>query len=248
MSRGVAVVTGGTRGIGAATAAILAESGHDLVLAHRSDGGTAEQTATALRERGVTVRTVRCDVSREGDVERLFAEADALGPVTALVTSAGVLEDQRPMVDIDADRWTRILAVNVVGVATCCRAAVARMSTDRGGAGGAIVNLSSRAAQLGSPHEYVDYAASKAAVDTLTRGLALEVARQGVRVNAVRPGIIDTEIHARGGDPDRVERLGAVQPMGRPGTAEEVAQVIAWLLSDAASYVTGTVLDVSGGR
>jgi NAD(P)-dependent dehydrogenase (short-subunit alcohol dehydrogenase family) len=248
VSRPVAVVTGGTRGIGAATAALLARSGYDLCLGYRSRDREAADVADTLRQDGAQVHLVRCDVSDEADVERLFAEADGLGTLTALVNSAGVLEGQRPMVDIDASRWARVLAVNVIGTAACCRQAVRRMSTTSGGRGGSIVNVSSRAAQLGSPHEYVDYAASKAAVDTMTRGLALEVAAEGVRVNAVRPGIIDTEIHAEGGDPGRVARLGPAQPMGRSGTAAEVAEAIVWLLSPASSFVTGSVLDVSGGR
>jgi NAD(P)-dependent dehydrogenase (short-subunit alcohol dehydrogenase family) len=248
VSRPVAVVTGGTRGIGAATAELLADRGHDLVLGYRSREAEAATLAGRLGKRGVEVRTVRCDVADESDVERPFSAADELGPLVALVNNAGVLEQQRPMVEIDIARWRRVFAVNVFGAAACCRAAVRRMSTQTGGKGGAIVNLSSRAAQLGSPQEYVDYAASKAAVDTMTRGLALEVARHGVRVNAVRPGIIDTEIHATGGDPGRVSRLAPTQPMGRPGTAAEVAEAALWLLSPAASYVTGTMLDVSGGR
>lgn len=248
MSRPVAVVTGGTRGIGAATAALLAEAGYDLCLGYRSRDAEADAVTERLCGTGAQVQVVRCDVSVEADVLRLFAAADELGTVGALVNSAGIVEDQRPMVEIDARRWARVLAINVIGTASCCRAAVRRMSTATGGAGGAIVNVSSRAAQLGSPHEYVDYAASKAAVDTLTRGLALETAGQGIRVNAVRPGIIDTDLHAQGGDPGRVARLGPAQPMGRPGTAEEVAHAIVWFLSSASSFVTGTVLDVSGGR
>lgn len=248
MSRPVAVVTGGTRGIGAATALLLAGQGMDLVLGYRSRDREADDVAERCTVAGVDVRTVRCDVADDADVERLFATADDLGRLAALVNSAGVLEQQRPMVEVETARWARVFAVNVFGTAACCRAAVLRMSTAHGGTGGSIVNVSSRAAQLGSPHEYVDYAASKAAVDTLTRGLALEVAAEGVRVNSVRPGIIDTELHAAGGDPGRVGRLGPAQPMGRPGEASEVAEAIAWLVGPASSFVTGVSLDVSGGR
>ncbi|KYF93247.1 sugar dehydrogenase, partial [Sorangium cellulosum] len=187
--------------------------------------------------------------SAEDDVVRLFQTVDgALGPVTALVNNAGVLDRQARLEDMTAARVQRILATNVVGSFLCAREAVRRMSTRRGGAGGAIVNVSSRASQLGSPGEYIDYAASKAAVDTLTIGLAREVAAEGIRVNAVRPGIIATDIHASGGDPGRVERLQASLPLGRAGTPEEVAHAILWLASSESSYCTGTIVDVAGGR
>lgn len=247
-SREVYVVTGGTRGIGAAVARALAGvPGRALLLAYRSDTGRARALADELERPAAPVRVVRCDVAEPGDVAALFEAADELGPLVGLVNSAGVLERQSRLVDIDPDRWRRVLAVNVIGTAECCRQAISRMQThthpDR-----AIVNLSSKAAVLGSPGEYVDYAASKAAVDTLTRGLALEVAGAGIRVNSVRPGIIDTEIHATGGEPGRAQRLGPQQPLGRAGTPTDVAEAVVWLLSGRAGFVTGTTLDVSGGR
>ena len=250
MTRGpaVTVITGGTRGIGAATARRLAGPDVALLLTFVSRTDEARALATDLRGDGGIVETVRCDLADPGDIARVFERADDLGPLRGLVNNAGILERQCRFAEIDPDRWRRVFAVNVFGAAEACRHAVARMSTTAGGRGGAIVNVSSRAAQWGSPGEYVDYAASKAALDTLTRGLALEVAGEGVRVNAVRPGIIDTAIHASGGDPDRARRLGPALPMGRAGRPEEVAEAVVWLLSDAASFVTATTLDVGGGR
>lgn len=244
----VAIITGGTRGIGAATARRVAGDGYTLCLTYRSRKEDAERLAAALRDAGATAHLVRCDVTDPSDVERLFATADEMGPLAALVNNAGIVEQKTDFVDIDLDRWERMFAANVYGTALCCRAAVRRMARSLGGDGGAIVNVSSRAAVMGSPHTYVDYAASKAAVDTLSRGLALELAADGVRVNVVRPGIIDTEIHADSGDPARAQKVGPSLPMGRVGEPTEVAEAIAWLLSPAASYVTGAFLDVAGGR
>jgi NAD(P)-dependent dehydrogenase (short-subunit alcohol dehydrogenase family) len=192
---------------------------------------------------------LQADVSVERDVVRLFEAVDAAcGRLTALVNNGGILEPQMRVDRMDAGRLTRVFATNIVGTMICCREAVRRMSTRQGGAGGSIVNLSSAAARLGSPNEYVDYAASKAAVDTLTIGLAKEVGDEGIRVNAVRPGLIHTDIHASGGEPNRIERLAGTVPMKRGGTAEEVAAAIVWLLSDEAAYVNGAIVDVTGGR
>ncbi|GAB3764928.1 NAD(P)-dependent dehydrogenase (short-subunit alcohol dehydrogenase family) [Nocardioides ginsengisegetis] len=246
--QGVVVITGGTRGIGAATARRLAAAGQALCLGYRSQHDTAHALAAELAGAGTEVRVVSCDVAIPDDVRALFAAADEMGRVVALVNAAAVLEQQCRMDAVDRARWERVFAVNVFGAAASCAEAVARMSTARGGAGGAIVNVSSRASELGSPNEYVDYAASKAALDTLSRGLALEVAAEGIRVNVVRPGIIDTDMHASGGDPGRAARLGPTQPMGRAGRPAEVAEAIAWLLGPAASFTTGAFLDVSGGR
>jgi NAD(P)-dependent dehydrogenase (short-subunit alcohol dehydrogenase family) len=221
--------------------------GRALVLGYRDNRDRAQELVARLDRPESPVRAVRCDVSDPADVADLFAGADAMGPLVALVNSAGILEQQCTFDQIGPDRWARILGVNVIGLACCCREAVVRMRgsvlPDR-----AIVNISSKAAVLGSPNEYVDYAASKAAVDTLTRGLALEVAAHGIRVNSVRPGIIDTEMHATGGDPDRARRLGPRQPLGRAGTVTDVARAVTWLLSPDAAFVTGTTLDVTGGR
>jgi NAD(P)-dependent dehydrogenase (short-subunit alcohol dehydrogenase family) len=246
---GVVVVTGGSRGIGAATARLAARHGYAVCVAYRSDAEAAQSVVREVEAAGAAAVSVRADVSSEADVERMFATAEReLGRVTALVNNAGVLERQCRVDEITADRLHRVLTTNVIGSFLCARQAVLRMSTRYGGAGGAIVNVSSAASRLGSPNEYVDYAASKGAVDTLTIGLSKEVATEGIRVNCVRPGIIATDIHAAGGEPGRVERIGPLQPMGRGGTAEEVAEAIIWLLSDAASYSTGTFIDVSGGR
>ncbi|MGN4024014.1 SDR family oxidoreductase, partial [Burkholderia gladioli] len=209
----------------------------------------AEALAGALRAGGARVTTVRGDVAVEAEVIAMFDHVEReLGPLDALVNNAGIVAAPQPLAEMALTRLTRMFEVNVLGAYLCAREAARRLPTDRGGRGGAIVNVSSLAARLGSPNEYVDYAGSKGAVDTLTLGLAKELAPHGVRVNAVRPGLIDTEIHASGGQPDRAARLGAQTPIGRPGRADEVAEAIVWLLGDAASYVTGTLVDVGGGR
>jgi NAD(P)-dependent dehydrogenase (short-subunit alcohol dehydrogenase family) len=248
VGRGVCVVTGGGRGIGAATSLRLARDGWDVCLSWTSREEPAAEVADSCREAGAQAVAVRADVSREPDVLGLFATAATLGPVRGLVNNAGALGIQSRVEDLEAARIERTLAVNTLGAFLCAREAVRAMSTRRGGDGGAIVNVSSRAAVLGGPEEYVDYAAAKAAVDALTVGLAKEVAADGIRVNSVRPGLIRTEIHASGGEPGRVERLAPTVPMGRGGDPEEVAAVVAWLLSPESSYVTGTLVDVSGGR
>ncbi len=247
--RPVAIVTGGSRGIGAATALLAATRGYAVCVNYRRDAAAAARVVDAIAAGGGVAVAVGADVSREAEVVSLFREADrALGPVTALVNNAGMLERQCRVEDVTADRLQRVLATNVIGSFLCAREAVRRMSTAHGGTGGAIVNVSSMAARLGSAGEYVDYAASKGAIDTLTIGLAQEVAREGIRVNAVRPGIIRTEIHASGGEPGRVDRVKGSVPLGRGGDPEEVARAILWLLSDEASYSTGTFVDVAGGR
>ncbi len=243
------VITGGSRGIGAATARLAAERGYAVAIAFRANAAAAEQVVRAIDSAGGTAMAVQCDVSAETDVERLFAAVDArLGLPQALVNNAAILERQMPVAAMSADRIARTLAVNVIGPFLCAREAVRRMATRHGGAGGAIVNVSSRAAQYGSPNEYVDYAASKGALESFTIGLAREVAEDGIRVNAVRVGHVYTEIHASGGEPGRVDRVKHLVPMQRGGQPEEVARAILWLLSDEASYCTGTFLDVAGGR
>ncbi len=246
---GPLLITGASRGIGAVTARLAAERGYSICVNYKSAQKQAESLVDELESKGVKAIAVQGDVSIEADVLRLFKTCDErLGPLVGLVNNAGILEKQTRVESMDAARISRVLTTNVVGPFLCSREAVLRMSTKRGGRGGAIVNVSSRAAQLGSAGEYVDYAASKAAVETFTIGLAHEVAEEGIRVNCVRPGIIYTEIHSSGGEPNRVDRVKANIPMKRGGHPEEVARAILWLLSDEASYTTGSFLDVSGGR
>jgi len=245
----VLLITGASRGIGAATARLAAERGYDVCVNFRADEGAAAAVVSEVRAEGRRAVAIQADVAREPDVVRLFdAVEQALGRVDGLVNNAGILERQMRVEQMDAARLERVFATNVTGAFICAREAVRRMSTRHGGSGGAIVNVSSRAAVLGAPGEYVDYAASKAAVDALTIGLSREVAGEGIRVNAVRPGIIDTTIHASGGEPGRVARLGPQLPMGRGGDVAEVARAILWLLSEEASYTTGSFIDVGGGR
>jgi NAD(P)-dependent dehydrogenase (short-subunit alcohol dehydrogenase family) len=243
------VVTGGSRGIGAATARLAARRGYAVALSYLRDRRSADAVVREVEQSGGRAVAVAADVASEQDVSRLFATVDAqLGRLTALVNNAGTLERQMRFVDMPADRWTRVLATNVVGAFLCAREAVRRMSTRHGGSGGAIVNVSSVAARLGAAGEYIDYAASKGALDTMTVGLAQEVAAEGIRVNAVRPGFIYTDIHAAGGEPHRVDRLTPFVPMRRGGQPEEVAAAILWLLSNEASYSTGTFIEIAGGR
>ena len=248
-ARGTLVVTGGARGIGAATARLAGAEGYAVCVNYRSDRAAAEEVAGAIRTAGGRAHAIGADVSREAEAVRLFEEAVSnLGPLAGLVNNAGVLERQMRVEEMDAARIERVFATNVLGTMLCAREAVRRLSTRHGGRGGAIVNVSSVASVLGSPNEYVDYAASKGAVDSFTLGLAREVAEEGIRVNCVRPGIIRTTIHASGGEPGRVERVKAAIPMKRGGEPEEVARAILWLLSEDSSYCTGTIVDVSGGR
>ena len=245
----VLLVTGASRGIGAATARLAAQQGWDVAVNYSRDAAAAEQVAADVRSAGRRAITVAADVADEAAVLRMFARIDAeLGRLGGLVNNAGIVDRQARLDEMDIARWQRMWAVNLTGTLLCSREAVRRISTRHGGSGGAIVNLSSAAARLGSPAMYVDYAASKGAIDTFTLGLAQELAAEGVRVNAVRPGIIDTDIHASSGDRSRPHRAAALIPMQRPGRAEEVAQAIVWLLSAQASYTTGAVLDVGGGR
>lgn len=243
------LITGGSRGIGRATAIRAAQEGWSVAVNYRVDRVAADGTLAAVRDKGVQGVLVPGDVTSEADVASMFREAgSALGPLTGVVINAGIVAPSLRLAEMDASRIRRMFEVNVIGAYLTAREAARTLARSAGGAGGSIVLVSSAAARLGSPFEYVDYAGSKAALDTLAIGLAKELAEDGVRVNAVRPGLIATEIHASGGQPDRAERLGSGTPMGRPGLPEEVAEAIVWLLSDAASYVTGSILDVSGGR
>ena len=249
MSDKVLLVTGGSRGIGAATARLAAAQGWAVAVNYSANSLAADEVVRAIRATGGTAMAVQADVADEAQVLRMFEHIDAkFGRLTGLVNNAGVVDRGQPVAEHSVARWRRMFDINVIGSLLCAREAVRRMGTAYGGAGGSIVNLSSAAARLGSPNEYVDYAAAKAAIDAFTIGLAKEVAPQGIRVNAVRPGLIDTEIHASGGRPNRVEELKQHVPMGRGGTADEVAEVIVWLLSEAASYTTMSLIDVSGAR
>jgi NAD(P)-dependent dehydrogenase (short-subunit alcohol dehydrogenase family) len=245
----VLIVTGASRGIGAATACLAAARGFHVCVNYLRNSSAAEEVIASIRDGGGTAIAIQADVSNENDVLRLFDSAtQQLGPITALVNNVGIVERQTRLDQIDAARLQRVFSTNVFSSFLCAREAVRRMSTRYGGQGGAIVNVSSAASRIGSPEEYIDYAASKGAIDTLTLGLAKEVAEEKIRVNAVRPGIIYTEIHADSGEPNRVERVKSSIPMQRGGQAEEVANAILWLLSEEASYITGAILDVSGGR
>lgn len=248
MGKGVCVITGGSRGIGAASALLAGRNGWDVLINYKANAAAAAAVADKVRAEGVRAETVGADVAHEPGVLDVFAAADAMGPTTALVNNAGFAEQVGILTDFSANRIQRIVQLNVVGAILVAREAVKRMATRFGGSGGAIVNLSSASAKLGSPGQFVDYAATKGAVDSFTIGLALEWARDGIRVNAVRPGIIDTEFQAAVGVPDRPKTHGPQQPLGRAGTAEEVAEAILWLMSDASRYTTASFVDVSGGR
>ena len=247
-ARGVAVITGGSRGIGAATAIAAAQAGWAVLLTFQHDEQAADSIVETIRGQGGRASSIRADMASEDDIAAAFEAADALGTVTAFVANAGIAASQSRVDELSAIRIAEILAVNVAGPFLACGHAVRRMSTLYGGAGGSIVLVSSAASRLGSPGEYVDYAASKGALDTLGIGLSREVATEGIRVNVVRPGVIDTELHGRNGRPDRATDLAPTIPMHRAGQPEEVADAIIWLLGDEASYCTGSILDVSGGR
>lgn len=245
---GVLVVTGGSRGIGAATALLAVERGWAVVVNYSRDVEAAEKVTAAIHAKGGAAIAARGDVSQPEDVEHIFAAADRLGRLGGLVNNAGFGGPATTLSELGPERIAETFAVNVTGAFLCAAAAVKRMSTKSGGGGGAIVNITSAAARLGGANMYLDYAAAKGAIDTFTVGLALEVAAEGIRVNAVRPGIIDTDFHSKSGDPGRAQRMAAVVPLARPGTSEEVANAIVWLLSNEASYATGSILDITGGR
>lgn len=245
---GVCIVTGGSRGIGRATAVAAAKRGYKVVVGYASNKAAADEVVAQIDGSNGKAVAIKCDVGVEADILDLFKKADAFGKLGVLVNNAGVVDMTARVDEMSAPRLTRMMNINVVGSILCAREAVKRMSSKHGGSGGVIVNVSSVAATLGSPAQYVDYAASKGAIDTFTVGLAREVSGEGIRVNAIRPGLIDTEIHASGGEPGRAQKLAHMVPMKRVGTAEEIANAIVWLMTDDASYVTGAILDVSGGR
>lgn len=243
------VVTGGGRGIGRATALAAGRAGWAVTLSHVADADAANATVATIEAEGGAAQTLRADVREEGEVIALFdAAAARFGGIDGVVVNAGIVDRAAPLADMTLDRWRRMIDINLIGALLCAREAARRMPRDRGGRGGGLVLVSSIASRLGAPFEYVDYAATKGAIDSLTIGLSKELAPQGVRVNAVRPGLIETDIHASGGRPDRARALGAATPIGRAGTAEEVADAILWLLGDGASYVTGSFVDIGGGR
>lgn len=248
MTGQVVVITGGSRGIGRAAALAAAARGYKVLVGYASNKAAADEVVGKIEASNGKAIAVKCDVGSEADILNLFKQADAFGSLHALVNNAGIVDATARVDEMSAERLTRMMNVNVVGSILCAREAVKRLSTKHGGKGGVIVNLSSVAATLGSPSQYVDYAASKGAIDTLTLGLGREVSAEGIRVVGIRPGLIDTDIHASGGEPDRAHRLAHTVPMKRVGTAEEIANVVVWLLSDDASYMTATTMDVSGGR
>ena len=248
MTDKVVIITGGSRGIGRAATIAAAARGFRVVVGYASNEAAARDVVSTIEAKNGKAIAVKCDVGSENDILALFKAADDFGVLGALVNNAGIVGPTARVEDMSAERITRMMAVNITGSMLCAREAVKRMSTRHGGKGGVIINISSVAARLGAANTYVDYAASKGAVDSFTVGLGHEVAGEGIRVAAIRPGLIDTEIHASGGEPDRAHRLSHMVPMKRVGTAEEIASAIVWLMSDEASYVTGTILDVSGGR
>ena len=247
MANRVVIVTGGSRGIGAEAVRLFAREGYSVVINYRSNRESAESLRAEVLKQGVSCIAVKADVSSEADVAYLFSEADKLGKLYALVNNAGILEQQSKLEDISLERFNRVLTTNLISCFLCTKEAIKRMSTKQGGEGGSIVNVSSGAAKTGSPNEYVDYAASKGAMDTLTRGVAMELADEGIRVNGVRPGLIYTEMHASGGEPNRVDRLKSKIPLNRGGKPEEVAEAIVWLATEKSSFVTGSFIDTTGG-
>jgi NAD(P)-dependent dehydrogenase (short-subunit alcohol dehydrogenase family) len=249
MENNIALITGASRGIGAATAKLLAQQGLHIIVNYHKNKKAALSVVQDIIEHGGSAQVIQADISQEADIIKLFKKIDHInGNLTVLVNNAGILFQQSSIENLSAERILKVMNTNVIGYILCCREAVKRMATRHGGKGGAIVNVSSAAARLGAPGEYIDYAASKGAIDTLTTGLSLEVAEQKIRVNSVRPGFIYTEMHADGGEANRVDRLSENIPMKRGGQPEEVAQAISWLLSDKASYVTGSHIDLAGGK